>query len=234
MSDDAKKTKPPYLPFGTFHNFVNGLAEHELPTHIDKSLMSTFSGSVQSLLMAALRSTGFIDPDGAPSERLERYVGETPNQRKTILLEALQDGFPCLFEPDVDLMRITPAQFDRRLRDAYDLSSSTLDKAANFFLTAAPECGLQIGNHLEKRKPASRKTASSKKAKESSTASQTKAREEVGGGGGQTPPSPNPATAVKPLEYQLIDLLKNPEIGQQESDAIWTLVRFLSGKHGDC
>jgi hypothetical protein len=32
----------------------------------------------------------------------------------------------------------------------------------------------------------------------------------------------------RPLEYQLVDLLKTEGVGEQESEAIWTLVRFLS------
>jgi hypothetical protein len=35
-------------------------------------------------------------------------------------------------------------------------------------------------------------------------------------------------TVLQPLEYQLVDLLKMEGIGEQESQAIWTLVRFLS------
>lgn len=34
--------------------------------------------------------------------------------------------------------------------------------------------------------------------------------------------------AVKPLEYQLVDLLTTEGVGENESQAIWTLVRFLS------
>jgi hypothetical protein len=40
------------------------------------------------------------------------------------------------------------------------------------------------------------------------------------------PPEPR----AQPLEYQLIDLLKSDGIGEAESEAIWTLVRFLSGR----
>jgi hypothetical protein len=38
------------------------------------------------------------------------------------------------------------------------------------------------------------------------------------------------APAPKQLRYQLIDLLEEPGIGDAESDAIWTLVRFLAKK----
>jgi hypothetical protein len=35
-----------------------------------------------------------------------------------------------------------------------------------------------------------------------------------------------PARIERPLEYQLVDLLKEEGIGEQESQAIWTLVRL--------
>jgi hypothetical protein len=43
-------------------------------------------------------------------------------------------------------------------------------------------------------------------------------------------PAPVPA---KPLEYELIDLLKTEGIGEEESGAIWTLVRFLTARKKD-
>jgi hypothetical protein len=54
--------------------------------------------------------------------------------------------------------------------------------------------------------------------------------------GGATPPPPPPPpppplaapAAAKELEYQLVDLLKLEGIGEEESAAIWTLVRFLT------
>jgi hypothetical protein len=45
-----------------------------------------------------------------------------------------------------------------------------------------------------------------------------------------TPAPVRPEAAPKALEYQLVDLLTAEGIGESESDAIWTLVRFLSKK----
>jgi hypothetical protein len=47
-----------------------------------------------------------------------------------------------------------------------------------------------------------------------------------GGGGSDTPPPP--VSARKPLEYELVDLLKDQAIGDEHREAIWTLVRFLA------
>ncbi len=47
---------------------------------------------------------------------------------------------------------------------------------------------------------------------------------EVGRGGGSKSDAPS-----IPLEYQLIDLLKRQEIGDEERKAVWTLIQFLAG-----
>ena len=44
------------------------------------------------------------------------------------------------------------------------------------------------------------------------------------------PPAPTPSKA---LEYELVDLLKLDGIGEAESEAIWTLVRFLTARKKD-
>lgn len=51
-----------------------------------------------------------------------------------------------------------------------------------------------------------------------------------GGTGGNDNPPPPPQS--KPLEYQLVDLLKDPDMDDDEKNAVWTLVRFLTAKNG--
>lgn len=58
---------------------------------------------------------------------------------------------------------------------------------------------------------------------------------QLDGGSIDAPANPKPAPvptapATKALEYQLVDLLTDAGIGDTESEAIWTLVRFLSKK----
>lgn len=45
-------------------------------------------------------------------------------------------------------------------------------------------------------------------------------------------PAPQPAAARKPLEYELVDLLKRPNLKEEHRQAIWILVQFLSEKDG--
>jgi len=49
------------------------------------------------------------------------------------------------------------------------------------------------------------------------------------GGGGEAPPPPPAANnATKPLQYQLIDLMGEPDIGDDVKNSIWSLVQYLA------
>lgn len=61
---------------------------------------------------------------------------------------------------------------------------------------------------------------------------ETHERDKGGGGGdsGGTNSANGDASSGKPLEYQLIDLLKTDGIGDPERSAVWTLVQFLTAR----
>jgi Family of unknown function (DUF5343) len=230
MADDTKEPKAPYVPFGTFLNFLDSQAEAGLPSTIDKSLMSKMSGGIQSMLLAALRATGFIDDGGHPKPRFDRYVAGTATERKTVVREGLSDAFPYLVAQDIDLKRMTPGQFDKRIKDATGVSSSTLDKVASFFLGAAKHIDLPISSHLEGRKPTfkSTKRAKSETAQFQEPATNANGNEKrVGLSGIQAPPD---GISDKALEYKLIDLMKEEGVGAEQMEAIWTLVQYLTAK----
>jgi uncharacterized protein DUF5343 len=78
MADKTEIAKPPYVPFGSFKNFAESFREHGLPDVIDKSLMQNHSGTVQSMLLSALRGMGFIETDGAPTDRFIPFSPQNP------------------------------------------------------------------------------------------------------------------------------------------------------------
>ena len=230
MTDDANKHKPPYVPFTTFRKFINGLNDTGLPSTIDKSLMPTLSGGIQSTLLISMKSTGLIEESGKPTPRLERFVhGDDAEQRK-VLAEVLEAGFPYFFREGVDLKRMTPAQFDKAIRDESGVSNSTLDKAASFFLGGVKELGIGISPHLEKRKNAFKRSLKAKTSDDQdngddlSPAGKGGKSDRVGNQNQQKPMS------NADMEYKLVDLMKDPDVGDDERNAIWTLIQFLTKK----
>lgn len=226
MAEEAKEPKAPYVPFGTFLNFIDAQAEVGLPSTIDKSLMLKMSGGMQSMLLSALKSNGFIEAGGHPTERFENYVKRSVAERKILIGEGLRDAFPYLFVADVDLKRMTPGQFNKRIKDATGVSLSTLDKVASFFLGAAKHIDLPMSSHLEGRKPTFKFV---KRPKAESGDFQEKVSEEQAEAQALSQ-QPNQGISDKALEYKLIDLMKDDGVGQEQMAAIWTLVQYLTAR----
>ena len=65
---------PPYTSYRTFRTFIDDLREHGVPSRIDRSVLTRFSGVVGSQLMHALRFLGLIEDDGRPTPRLRELV----------------------------------------------------------------------------------------------------------------------------------------------------------------
>ena len=67
---------PPYTSYRTFKTFIEDLHEHGVPSRIDRSVLTRFSGIVGTQLMHALRFLGLVEDDGRPTERL-KATGES-------------------------------------------------------------------------------------------------------------------------------------------------------------
>lgn len=219
---DSDTIKPPYVPFGTFKNFADGFRETGLPDVIDRSLMTNLSGTVQSMLASALRSMGFVDLDGKPTDRFRDFIGAEVDPQRAALADGLRTCYRVIFEHGTPVTKMTQGQFDKALRDEFGFTASTLDKAASFFLGAAAEASLEVSQHLQKRKA----TAVRKRKPTGSDAAPgpSDKRPEEG-----EPDSPSvPAGGGKPLQYQLIDLMAEPDFAEEHKAAVWSLVQYLA------
>ena len=65
---------PPYTSYRTFRTFIDDLHEHGIPSRIDRSVLTRFSGVVGTQLMHALRFLGLIEDDGRPTQHLRELV----------------------------------------------------------------------------------------------------------------------------------------------------------------
>ena len=58
---------PPYTSYRTFKTFIEDLHQHGVPSRIDRSVLTRFSGVVGTQLMRALRFLGLIEEEGRPT-----------------------------------------------------------------------------------------------------------------------------------------------------------------------
>ena len=137
---------PPYVPYRSFKNFIDGLKQG-MPSRIDRSVMPSMSGAMQSQLTAALRFLGLITANGLPTEGLSRLVNsEGPERLKTMSL-MLHGSYPFLFQ-GFNLKTATPRMVEEQFAEA-GASGGTIDKCVNFFMSAAKEAEIDLSPHLK-------------------------------------------------------------------------------------
>jgi hypothetical protein len=130
------------------------LAETDLPSHIDSSLLRNLSGSAQSSLLGTLRYLKLIGENKAPTETFRALVHAKEKERGPILKTIVEGAYPFLSAGTIDLAKATPAVLADAMRDL-GASGGTLDKSVAFFLGAAKAAGITVSPHILKRKSAS-------------------------------------------------------------------------------
>jgi len=218
----STKRTPPYTSYRTFKTFIEDLSERGVPSRVDRSVLTRFSGVVGTQLMHALRFLGLIDDHGQPTQRLKELVAahgaEDWSKR---LREVLRQEYASVFA--IDLETATPSHFSEAFRKAFPAADAVVQKCVTFFLYAANDAGVRIsGRVLKGRKP------------RSSTPRRTRAyaaapAKEPDAGTSQVPPAPPRAEGKKPSELLLMHLDPN-EMDDEHQAAVWTLLKYFKSK----
>jgi len=222
MNTEPDSKTPPYATYKSFSNFINSLRENSIPSRIDRSVFGSMSGGAAYSILASLKGLHLIEDSGKPTPLLKSYVEADEKSQKTLLQQILKKGYSSLWDDGIDLATASAGQFDDHVRDRFGAKGSTVDKVASFFLAAAEDAGIQLSTHLKNRKSTGPSTGSKRSSK---SARRQDSAENSGNGGGFVSTQ---TEEKKPLEYQLIDLLKSPNVAQEVQDAIWKIVKHLS------
>ncbi|MGY8665394.1 DUF5343 domain-containing protein [Bradyrhizobium sp. UFLA05-109] len=224
MNDKAKAISPPYATFSAFISFINKLRDTTVPSRIDPSVFGNASGSLSYSIIASLKYLKLINDNGAPTQDFISLVKASDDARPAIWKKIMVAGYPSLLSSDVDLTAITAGQFDEHLRKEYNVQGSTVDKVALFFIAGAKLADIPLSGLLLARKPVATSTAAKKSVKQ-------RKRSDVGDDeGDDVEPDPPPPQTQKALEYQLIDLMSEPDIDADVKNSIWSLVQYLTAR----
>lgn len=189
-SSDETKLMPPYGAYKTFVAFIEGLRKHELPSRIDRSVMSSLSGSAQSGLQSALAYFKLVLESGQPTERLRDLVkADTLPERRKILKTMVEEGYPYIFAGEIDVMTATTKQVEE-LFAKQGASGETVRKALAFFLAMVKQADVKISPHI---KPSARPRGNNK------------ARKAAGGQTVDPPPIKPPSTSTASAVSKLIE-----------------------------
>ena len=145
----VEKAIPPYAPYRSFRNFIESLKQG-IPARIDRSVMSSFSGALQSQLTTTMRYLGLTRESGHPTDLLPKLVNSEGPERVKVMYDILVRSYPFLFV-GFDLKTATPRMLEEQFSDT-GASGGTLDKCTNFFLAAAKDAGIETSHHFKSQR----------------------------------------------------------------------------------
>src|SRR5580658_10213077 len=212
----------PYTSYRTFKTFIEDLREHGVPSRIDRSVLTRFSGVVGTQLMHALRFLGLIDDEGRPTPLLGELVNAHGGAQWPVTLsQALREAYAPIFA--IDLETATPSHFGAAFRKAFPAAEAVVQKCVTFFLYAAADAGLKVSARILKgRKP--RSLAPRRPSRRTPAAARGVEAE---------PPEPSPAASLmdrkKPSEILFMHLDPNV-MDEEQQAAVWTLMKYFKAR----
>lgn len=92
-----------------------------------------FKSSSDRLIVGVLKSLGFVDSDGKPTERYFRFLDQTVS--KSVLAEGIRDAYADLFQVNKNAHKLSRAEIINKFKTLSQgqLSESVLDKMALTF-----------------------------------------------------------------------------------------------------
>jgi hypothetical protein len=141
-------TKPPYVAYRTFSNFIKSLRESGIPNRIDRSVpaLAGQSGATQSFLLATLRFLGFTTQDGTPTSALKELVAHPVNE-KVIFEKTARENYKFIFNDAFKVETATEAELGEKFKEK-DLSGQTIRKAVSFFVALCGAGGIKLSPHF--------------------------------------------------------------------------------------
>ncbi len=136
MEATAKRESisPPYVPWTTFKGFIERLEPPNIvPTQIDSTIVKTYAGSVQRLLLQSLRWLELIEPDGKVRDELKDLVNRKA-ERPQLIRQILERRYPWALSLDGNS---TELQLNTAFGENTGVEGDTRRKAISFFLAAA-------------------------------------------------------------------------------------------------
>jgi hypothetical protein len=135
-----REFSPPYnVPWSTFINIVEKVAADN-PNRIDRTYLSSRSGSEQSYLLSAFRNFGLIDESQYVTDRLRALM--STSDRPACIRELLEQHYPKAIE--LGRTNATPGELDAVFAEMFpNVSGASRVKAIRFFLHAAEYAGVQ-------------------------------------------------------------------------------------------
>lgn len=152
-NEDTSKARP-WMSFQTFWNFLEEVTSKPMPRKLDRSIMTTKSGTDQNNLIAAMQTFGLIDTEGRVQSELETFQAGGVGERKQMLARWIHAEYPGPLR--VSTENGTPQDLHDAFRDDFGMTGpDTRRKAVTFFQHAAQHAGIELSPNFPKTRTGS-------------------------------------------------------------------------------
>jgi hypothetical protein len=138
--EEAGPFVPPYISFSQLQSVLERMRNEGVPSRVDRSYLSSWSGTAQAQFLKAARSLDLLDEQGRPAELLKELARD-PDSRPRLISQLLHTKYP-------EAVALAPNATQQQLSDvfnAYDgISGETTRKAMTFYLHAAQFAGISL------------------------------------------------------------------------------------------
>lgn len=211
---------PPYIPWRTHITMLEDFKTNGLPPRIDNSVLRRFSGGVGSQIKSGYRAMGLMDDQARPTPELDAMVKSLGTDAFAgEVRKMITRTYPFL--ASLDLTTATPSMFADAFKDGTNAKEDVLRKCRTFYLQAAQVAGIEVGKRI-------------------ATASFPRTRSPSGGGAKRKSKAVKPGADdademiilhPAPSDRDPVDVLMSimdmEAMNDTETEAVWTLVKFL-------
>lgn len=222
---------PPYVSFRTFLTLLEDFKEHGQPPQIDPSVLKRFSGSAGAQIVGALKYLGYVDDQKKCLPLLKEAVDTyKTDQFAAHLQKVLLSAYPFLAA--LDLKTATPGMFADAFRKSFSAKEDVLRKSRTFYIHAASVADIELGPRLKSGGTTSAPANGSGGRKRGRPKAKVDQDHHIDDHKDERQSSDWKATQPiqKALEYQLIDLMSEPDIDDSVKQSIWSLVQYLMNR----
>lgn len=221
QEDRNRAPTPPYIAFQSLRTVAASMKENGIPSRVDRSVLSNFSGAVGSQIMTALKFLNLTDADNHPNDAMKALVHSYGGEDfPGTLARILRSAYKPIFE--LDLQSASPGQFKELFRKTYPSAEQVQRKQVTFFLNAAREAGIGVSQYIMKNKKP--RTALTKRRNSKQNGKPGVA------GVDQNAKTDEQQFAIRRPSETLLSLLDIANMGNEEQDAIWRLIKYFKSR----
>lgn len=146
VEDNKLEITPPYPSFTSFWNSLENFHKNPIPPQIDRSVLTSYKGSVQTQILASYKFLGLMDDDNVPTSSMKTICSADEDERRSLVADLFKEKMP----EQIDLLATGTYDLLKQSYSEYGLGAATRRRCIMFVYHAAKDTGLEVSALVER------------------------------------------------------------------------------------